>query len=164
MNDAARDRLSQLLGLPSHGGMQDWPLEVADASRLVEFCDAYESPYLTETEKFALMQLILFSLDEAEELPNWGYGLTVMEDTDIPPTRIRRLLSRDFLLHLHTVNYWRLPDVPDNDPESDYLFGITPLMRQVWEENFKPEYRRWLDADEADTEGAPPDRPYENGP
>lgn len=110
---------------------QDWEVEVADARRVGEFCDAYEGTTLSIEEKFALMALIIASYDD------------YLRDT--PPTRrnqsledrIRRLLTENFPLHAHTVEYWCCldeetwanPADPD-DPDNGFL--VTPLMRRVW--------------------------------
>jgi hypothetical protein len=117
--------------------MQDWPLEVADSSRVDEFCVAYESQEWEEVEKFALMELILYSIGDLE----WEQQAGWFE-------RIRPLLTRDFRVHLHTINYWRCSDELTDDVDLDQLFPITPLMRQIWDEYFKPEYAQWLEIEE----------------
>jgi hypothetical protein len=131
---AAGERVQELLGVYYDGWMQDWPLEVSDASRLAEFCDAYEHLDLSRIEKFALMQLILFSLDDSQEIDDWLAG----EPAPLV-SRIRALLRRNFVLHLHTVEYWRMPE--ETDPEN--VFKVTHLLREVWDENYRPEYDRW---------------------
>ena len=131
----AKYRLKDLLGISWENGMQDWPLEVSDSSRLEEFCIGYEAFELSTIEKFALMQLILYSLDESDEIDLWAKGETVpLVD------RISTLLCRDFFIHLHTVDYWRLSDETDHEDG----FKVTPLLRQVWNECYQPEYSRWL--------------------
>ena len=128
------DHLDSLLSLASEDWMQDWPLEVSDANRLEEFCDLYEfgAEDLDTETRFALMQLILYSLEIAgEEI------FAAMEQ------RIERLLCQDFQLHIHTLNYWRMSEEPeDADPET--IFPPTPLARRVWAECFRPEHQRWL--------------------
>jgi hypothetical protein len=123
----AAERLKSVFGIPHEHDMQDWPLEVSDSTRLQEFCDAYEFEKLNDIEKFALMQLILFSVED--------------EPKDPSQERIKRLLLCDFLLHLHTLNYWRLPE--ETGPEN--VFPITSLIREVWEEGYRAEYGIWLD-------------------
>jgi hypothetical protein len=152
VNHALAERLNTLVAVAYHDSMQDWPLEVADPALLREFCDAYEdeSILFDRDERFALMKLILYSLDESEELQDWledkgTRGVAAAEPHPVTlPDRVIALLRRDFLLHLHTINYWRLPE--ETNPE--YLFVITPLLRQVWDECYRPEFDRWLDDDE----------------
>jgi hypothetical protein len=129
----AEKYLNKLLGLPYQEGMQDWAIELADPSRVAEFCAIYESGGLNAEEKFALMRLIVASLDDLlNELPN-----------DQPETteRVEYWLCEDFALHLHTVHYWCLPDEAD----LANVFSVTPLVRRVWQECFKLEYQQWLD-------------------
>jgi hypothetical protein len=132
---ASMDRINRLLDLPYREEMQDWPIEVADPMRLHEFCDLYESGGLGNEEKFALMQLIVASLDD---LP-WE-GTDGDEKTE---ERVDRLLCQDFVLHLHTVQYWCLQD--ETDPEN--VFAVTPLLRQIWRDCFRPEYQPWIVTD-----------------
>jgi hypothetical protein len=142
---AARERFGVLFGLRSDEWMQDWPLEVSDPSRLKEFVDGYQTMELNEVEKFALMELILFSLEESDQLDEWLYGWHSVGDNETLLRQIERLLCRDFLLHLHTVNYWRCADEPETDPDTGSIFQITPMMRRIWDKYYRPEYARWLD-------------------
>ena len=135
---AAVARIESLLNLGSEDWMQDWPLEVSDASRLEEFCDLYEfgAEELDNDTRLALMQLILYSLEIAgEEL------FAAME------RRIERLLCRDFAFHIHTINYWRMAEEPE-DADPEHVFPPTPLARRVWEACFRPEYQGWLNDEE----------------
>ncbi len=128
--------LCDLLDLEYENGMQDWPLEVANAARLGEFCDAYEAGNSDDEVRFVLMELIVFSLDD------WlAEGTETASETEPLPERVERLLMRDFPLHLHTVNYWRL----DGETDDENVFHATPLMRRVWDARFLPEYNRWLE-------------------
>jgi len=109
--------------------VQDWPLEASDATRLAEFCDAYESGEsgrLDRQERFALMQLILFSLEDM--VPDAAGD---DRDTAALAERVERLLRRDFLLHLHTLDYWRLPDSGDGGEADGDVFALTPMARRV---------------------------------
>ena len=125
----AIDRLNKLLGLPWFDEMQDWDIQLADAARLNEFCGLYETGDLNAEEKFALIRLIVASLDE----------LLQVSETDSPALaqRVASFLKQDFALHFHTLEYWRLPH--DSDPEN--VFAVTPLLRQVWGICFKPDDR-----------------------
>ena len=119
--------LTKVLSLSSNW-LQDWPLEISDGKRVGEFCDFYERARLDENTRFALMELILFSLEICEEQERWE-------------PRVESLLCQDFVLHLHRVNYWRCVDV--SDPAEG--FPITPMCRRVWKKCFKREYVRWYD-------------------
>lgn len=131
--------LTELLHLrPFDQYMQDWPLEVADATRLTEFCDLYETETLDRDTQFSLMQLIVFSLDDA---------LGTLDEADDIEKRVDVLLRRDFVLNFHTVNYWRCHDDevdPDPLPENETGFPVTPMMRRIWKDCLKPDYSRWL--------------------
>lgn len=118
---AAIKHISQLLHLPfdeweSRGG-QDWDIELADSSRVREFCNHYSALQDTD-ERFALMKLILASYDEqlASQGPN-----PVIE------TEVIDILKRDWDLHEDTVAYWALV-------EGDWVDGflITPMMKRLW--------------------------------
>jgi hypothetical protein len=123
--------------------MQDWPLEVADPARLPELCDFYETEPLDRETRFSLMQLIVFSLDDAAEMEL--DGISEIEKSEIEK-RVETLLRRDFELHFHTVDYWRRHDeiALDSLLENHRTFAITPMMRRIWNDCFKPEYHRWL--------------------
>jgi hypothetical protein len=134
----AEDRLSTLLNLRQDPYMQDWDLEVSDPDRLAEFCTVYETSEFDASTKFTLMGLIVASLDGWLQLPDTG-------EWDVSQ-QVERLLRRDFLLHLHTLNRWRLGDEPD--PEN--VFRATPVIRHIWQEWYKQEYGRWLEDDTED--------------
>lgn len=54
------------MGLPKLGQYsQDWEYESADSLRVKEFVSFYESADLNQSEKFALMSLIISSFDDA---------------------------------------------------------------------------------------------------
>ena len=133
---AAVDNIDRLLNLG--GGdekpSQDWDLTIADPTRLAEFCDLYESGSLNDETKFALMMLIVSSLDDAL------HGNSTGPDTSIE-ARIERLLRQDFVLHLHTIYNWALLDNADHDN----VFPVTPLLRSIWADCFKTEYQSWLE-------------------
>jgi hypothetical protein len=136
---AAIDRLNQLLELPYHYGMQDWAIELADAARIYSFCELYETGNLGEDEKFTLMQLIVASLDD--QLSD-GAGDGATENTEAVE-RVVSLLRQDFVLHFYTVMYWSLLEETD----STNGFAATPVLRQVWQECFRPEYASWIETD-----------------
>lgn len=77
--------LSDRMGLPWFEEMQDWDLMVADSSRITEFLNIYENDGLDNDELFALMQLIVASLDDSireyhdlEKDANWIKCKTIL--------------------------------------------------------------------------------------
>ena len=133
---AAVDTLQRLLHLWGDEGepQQDWWLLITDPLRVAEFCDLYENGSLDAETKFALMMLIISSLDDAlrDGAASPGTGVAA---------RIERLLRQEFVLHLHTIHYWALLD--EADP--DNVFRVTSLLRGVRADCFKREYQSWLE-------------------
>jgi hypothetical protein len=115
--------------------MQDWAIELADAARIGSFCDLYESERLNTDEKFALMQLIIASLDDL-----LSDGAT--DDPEVVQC-VASLLRQDFVLHFYTVAYWS--ELEQTDPAN--VFAATPLVRQIWQDCFRPEYASWIQTD-----------------
>lgn len=132
---AAIDLVSDLLQFPKGStNTQDWELMLTDPARLTEFCDLYEGGHLEGETRFALMRLMIASLDDLlERNPEAG--------SDEPVERMERLLRQDFTLHLHTINYWCLHE--EADPEN--VFAVTPLLRRIWSECYNQErHQHWL--------------------
>lgn len=108
--------------------MQDWPLEVCDPGRLRDFIDAYRTPALDDDQRYALMELILYSLDEA---------LVERRGVVAELPEIRRMLLNDYRLHEPTITYWCADDVdlnPRNDPDlprDERVFALTPFAQEV---------------------------------
>jgi hypothetical protein len=105
--------------------MQDWPLEVADSSRLDEFLDLLKRA-ASDDDRFALMELVLYSLDEADPAKQRGaWGV------------IEAMLEREPMLYARAIIYWSAGDETDDgtwkmdDLGEDDGFSITPLMRTV---------------------------------
>lgn len=121
----AAERVSSLAaGIERGAWMQDWPLEVADGGRLDEFLGLLERREEPDV-RFALMDLILCSLDEAP-LP---------EQARVWP-RVATILATDPTSFAHHIVYWscceeKEPGVWVLDEEPDRQFSITPLMRAV---------------------------------
>lgn len=113
------DALSERFKLGSYG--QDWEIETADAARLEEFVDAYDRSMRAE-ERFALMLLILASLDDRVSL----------EPERSIDSRISLFLRNDFAVHFHTVIFWACLGVTEN--LSEFAFAITPWIRGIFEE------------------------------
>lgn len=120
ITNAARKRLNALLSLNDFDG-QDWDMECADRRGLLDFVTLYENGDLDADERFALMSLIVASLDDQLAV---GPGDPSVE------ARIRRHLTTDFELHESTVRYWSLVD----DTDSTDGFHATPFMRAILSE------------------------------
>ncbi len=118
---AAIERLAKMFGLPSAG--QDWEIVCADADRVCEFLDAYESAPLNQDEKFTLMALIVASYDEL---------LTKGCDDPRHWDRIRRHLLDRFDLHGYTVQYWSLPEEDEPNDVFDFTWRAREIMTAVY--------------------------------
>ncbi|WP_145046595.1 hypothetical protein [Paenibacillus xylanexedens] len=111
--------LCSKLNLKSQGEFtQDWEYEVADASRITEFLDAYEQYPWDVEEKFALMIIIIESCNDA-----------LVEGTCDPEiiNVLKHHLILDADIHYNTLHYWALLD----EPELDNCFAITPIIREI---------------------------------
>ena len=117
-NPHTLEKLGALLEIPDLGG-EDWDLIYADSHRVEEFCDVYEHSSFSESEKFALMELIVASYDR---------HLWDVQHEDLTlESRIERLLDLDFELHLQTIEYWSAL----KSPYPDSLRAVSPLMRRL---------------------------------
>ena len=113
---------------------QDWLCYGNDAERLADFCDFYDRDDLDDETRFAIMPLILDGLEQT--MP--------VAANDGMCDRVERYLRDRFIFHFHTIRYWTLP----NDPEEtnpEYIFAVTPMVRRVWADCYRPEYAKWLD-------------------
>jgi hypothetical protein len=117
------DQVGNLLGYldDAQEPSQDWDLILADHSRVHEFCDLYDASELDNETRFALMQVIVASCDDAL------HDCADDADRRVICQRVEDLLRRDFVLHQHTIEAWACLD-PVSQP---YL--ITPLMRRLWD-------------------------------
>lgn len=80
---------------------------MVDDTRINEFLSFYESSSLNEEEKFALMIIIIGSLNDA----------TVTGDVDESILRkAKELLLKDIAIHTNTILYWSL----ENEDLEDY--------------------------------------------
>ena len=134
---AATDYLDGYLNIGAADRIQqDWDVENADGKRLAEFCDLYCGDKLDVELKFALMKLIIASLD------NLFYADGHLDDSDQHlAKRVETMLRHDFILHFYTLHYWCLFDEED----INNVFGVTPMLRVIWADCFKPEYQTWID-------------------
>ncbi len=118
---AAMDKLNRVLQLLDEPWIQDWDIQLADPNRVEEFCQLY-SQLNDEDEKFALMTLIIASLEE--NLQAKGNDENLLEV-------VKSLLDSSFDLHKDTIEYWC--EFEENDP--DHYWKVTPILRTVWQEN-----------------------------
>ncbi len=116
--------------------MQDWAIELADAARVSLFCDLYETGNLNANEKFALMQLIVASMDDL-------LNDLATKDTETV-LRVLSLLWQDFVLHFFTVEYWSELEKPD----PTMVFAATPYLRIIWHDCFQPDYASWIETND----------------
>jgi hypothetical protein len=117
---ASIEKLAALFNLPTDPSMQNWAIEVASADRLLEYVIAYETVQFEEDAKFALMQLIIASTDDA-----------LASDQDIQDEwrRTEAILLRDFRLHASTLGYWSCP----GRLTADEYFHVTTAIRHTLE-------------------------------
>lgn len=115
------EKLTLMFGLRTNPYMQDWDIEAADPEIVEKLVDAYFDPSLTEDDRFALMSLIVASLDGAKHQGR---------DISGPWSRVARILLDNAQLHAYTMAYWACGE----DPDPDHQFLITPEIRSVWRE------------------------------
>jgi hypothetical protein len=134
----ARDILEAELKLGGNWGMQDWPLEVSDRSRVEEFCAFYDRA-IDCPVKFDTMQLALFSYDDYlryslfSDRKRTPFDKTLSEWFDLT-------LSRNFALHGNTIAYWATLDRESDDPElsltdPQFVFAISGQLRRIWDDS-----------------------------
>jgi hypothetical protein len=113
VESSALVRLGERIGI-SDIDVQDWDLVCADAERVDEFCDLYDSGALPDEERQMLMRLIVASLDE----------LLSRDSTTVSGHRVESLLKRDRAIHASVIRYWASGD-------EDPVWRVTPMMRRV---------------------------------
>lgn len=120
---AAIDRLSADLGLTYRG--QDWELLAADSRRVIEFLDYYDTRQLNDDERFTLMSLIIASFDDC---------LSAGQEDVLQDRIVARLTARFDVLN-YLVQYWALPDEPD-EGAADGVFHFTPIARNIMQSKY----------------------------
>jgi hypothetical protein len=108
--------LNQALNLPATGREQDWEIEMADKERVGDFVEYIENNELDSEKKFALMALILCSLDD------------LLCDGEIPHSlwkNVRKILKDDQELFADLVDRWTSQHNGSDD------FRISPLLRSL---------------------------------
>jgi len=117
MNSEIEELYNQL-SIRINNSMQDLDIECADASRIEEFCDFYESKFFSVEQKKELMKLLIASYDEGLHEKSFNFDWK----------RIEILLNSDYKLHIETIEYWSL--LEENNESN--IFAVTPLVRGVW--------------------------------
>ncbi|WP_042473874.1 hypothetical protein [Bacillus ndiopicus] len=97
---------------------QDWEYEVADSSRITEFLYAYENIELNKDEKFALMIIIISSLNDA---------IVEGKAEESSVSLIRYHLLQDNSIHKNTIYYWSMLD--EDDLENCH--AATSFIREI---------------------------------
>jgi hypothetical protein len=121
------ERLCALFDLPldesafQHG----WEIMCDFGERTEEFLAHYETASdLTDDDRFALMAMMVCSLND--RIAKTGSDPRLAE-------RLSKQLAAYFALHEWTVFYWCCwANAPELDPDPDYIFPVTPLMRAIW--------------------------------
>ena len=114
---AAWAALAARFALPYDGSEQDWPWQVADASRVDEFAAAAAGE-LSSVERHELMEILVQCVDDL--LPSAA--------GEAAWARIEPLLRARAALHAGTIVYWSAPDEPLED-----AFAVSSRMRALAE-------------------------------
>lgn len=114
-SDREFNELTTRLGLGQLPDMQDWDLMCADAARVTEFINVYDNSPLTKGQRFALMALILASLDDAYR----SGRIDAVESA-----AVSRILIAEHELHAYHIDYWARSSKPKS-------FAISPLIRSI---------------------------------
>ncbi|NVM62235.1 hypothetical protein FHW88_000511 [Mucilaginibacter sp. SG538B] len=110
-------QVNELLHLKASGDEQEWPLEVADSDRIIEFLYLAEMLDIWFQIRYAFIALILYSYDK--------YLGEHSDHDKYLWDRIEKLLDRDAGRFNELLNRWALWDVEDDTD----LFRLTPLVR-----------------------------------
>jgi hypothetical protein len=113
------EKITALFNLHTDPQMQDWALETSSPQLLDPLLDAYDESEMDDDDRFALMSLIVASLDDARHL-----NMDIRKQW----ARAAAYLDRDAHLHAHTMDNWSCGTSPD--PDRQHL--ITPDIRRVW--------------------------------
>jgi hypothetical protein len=117
---ASIEALARRFGLSNRPGMQDWPIEVADAERIDEFLSAYEDDELTDDDRFTLMEILLQSFEE----------FAAVRGFDQRWPRVLDALESNIELHAWSVWYW---SGADNEAKDSWF--VAPSIQQVFEKH-----------------------------
>jgi hypothetical protein len=110
--------LNKVLSLPATGLEQDWEVELADPNRINEFVSFYENSILNSDQRYALMALIIASLEDLSYIKPIESVLW---------RRISSIILKEYELYRPLIDYWSLVD----EKCSGNFFSITVLMRSL---------------------------------
>ena len=110
--------LADLFGYEIGQNDQDWTYTIVEPERIDEYIQAYDNQIINEDTKFSLMEMIIQSLTEQE-------NIQLMSDKW---NKVQSILNKDFDLHKYTVYYWCCWENKDVDD----CWEVTPLMRSFW--------------------------------
>ena len=105
-------------GYPYEDGMQDWPYEIVESTRIQIYFQHYDEQ-TDEDRKFILMEMIAQALTEIQNendfLKNWNL--------------LEKRIKQNFKNHEYTVFYWSCFGENISD-----CWKISPYMRKLWKE------------------------------
>ncbi|MEM6801100.1 MAG: hypothetical protein AAF696_06825 [Bacteroidota bacterium] len=110
--------LADLFGYTLDKHAQDWTYTIAEADKIEEYVQAYNTSIVHEDSKFSLMEMILQALND-QPTPKLLQSKWLA---------VKQLLDQDFELHTYTIFYWCCWD---NEDLSDG-WEISPQMREFW--------------------------------
>ncbi len=93
--------------------MQDWPVEVADGTRIDEFLEHYEKEESPE-HRLVIAEVLLVSLDH-------------VFSHDRPSDEVLGRLAAVFRKHPTLLDYWLCPDAASDEE----MFAITQWLRRL---------------------------------
>lgn len=119
---------AQQLGLRYHGGMQDWPWEVAETAGLAQYFCLYSQidGHAAPARRIVVLELILEAasngaLTDAELWAMWPH--------------IKALLDHDAEALATTVEYWCVWQAEEANLDEE-AFRLSPFLREWWRAHY----------------------------
>ena len=109
--------LSDRLGLTYDSSMQDWPYEIADASRLTEYLNLFSAEAGNSDVRFTLADVIIQSFEDLDHDLNADERWRAFLDD----------LSKDFEGHAFQIWYWSSFERDMKD-----AWRVAPYMRALF--------------------------------
>jgi hypothetical protein len=110
--------VNALFQLPANGTEQDWPIELSDALRVMEFIEVLQRGEFPFRIRYAIIELIFASYDDFLDSKE--------DDSLLIWDKISDLVSQDSVGYREIIEYWALR----NEKDSGNLFNIMALVRQ----------------------------------
>ena len=117
----AIESISKKLELSYTGIEQDWDIEMANPDRLKEFLSYLKNTELDESEKIAMMSLIIASFEDLLNEDETNESQCELWK------KIKIMLESDFDLFSDIITYWSLFD----EKEKANVFAVTHYIRTV---------------------------------